>query len=75
MYDFEEYKDEMRGFYIDVDELPGPIVKEEDHLISEIRNMENFTIDDRYTRFNEKYNPYRHPCSAEVLKAVIDIEE
>ncbi len=57
MYDFEEYKNEMRGFYIDLAELPGPIVKSEDELIPAIRDLqEQFTYDEVYRRFHDKYN-------------------
>ncbi len=56
MYDFDLYKNEMRGFYIDLSELPGEIVKDESSLIDEIRAVDSFKYDERYKRFNEKYN-------------------
>lgn len=57
MYDLEKYKDNMRGFYIDLEGLPGNIVKTEEDLIKEIKDIEsNFEYDDTYIRFNEKYN-------------------
>ncbi|MBO4815558.1 MAG: CDP-glycerol glycerophosphotransferase family protein [Clostridia bacterium] len=57
MYDFEEYKNELRGFYIDLEELPGKIIKEESELIKEIKNISfNFKYDDKYQKFNDKYN-------------------
>lgn len=37
MYDLERYADELRGFYLDLDELPGPIVRTESELVSAIR--------------------------------------
>ena len=40
MYDLEAYGNEIRGFYIDLDELPGPIVQTEDELIKAINNAE-----------------------------------
>ena len=57
MYDLEEYAGELRGFYISLDELPGPIVRDEDGLIREIRNAESWHVDETYTKFREKYNP------------------
>lgn len=36
MYDLKEYQNEIRDFYIDLDELPGPIVTEQEELIREI---------------------------------------
>lgn len=56
MYDFEEYKDEMRGFYIDINELPGEITKTEDELIKAIKNIKNFEYTEKYKKFNEKFN-------------------
>ncbi len=56
MYDFEQYKDEMRGFYIDLEELPGEITKTEDELIKAIKNTKNFEYNEKYKKFNEKFN-------------------
>ena len=57
MYDLEKYKDNMRGFYIDLKELPGNIVKTEEDLIKEIKNVNSdFKYDEKYKKFNEKYN-------------------
>ena len=33
MYDKEEYADDIRGFYLDLEELPGPIVQTEEELL------------------------------------------
>lgn len=57
MYDRELYANMLRGFYIDLAELPGPIVETEDALIDAIVSFdtENF-YDDRYRAFNAKYN-------------------
>ena len=57
MYDLDKYKDNMRGFYIDLNELPGNIVKTEMDLINEIKNVNSdFEYDDKYKKFNDKYN-------------------
>lgn len=58
MYDFEEYKNNMRDFYIDLSELPGPIVKTEDDLISEIKGIDGYSLkySDIYSTFNAKFN-------------------
>lgn len=40
MYDLEEYRDELRGFYLELDELPGPIATKEVHLLEKIRLLE-----------------------------------
>mgnify|MGYP000115821925 FL=1 len=46
----------MRGFYIDIDELPGEITKTEDELINAIRHTKNFEYNEKYKKFNDKFN-------------------
>lgn len=71
MYDLENYKDNIRGFYIDINELPGNILQTEEELIAEIKNMtKNFKYDERYRKFNETYTYLDDGKSA---KRVIDI--
>lgn len=57
MYDLEAYRDDIRGFYFDISELPGPIVRTEDELINQIEFLtKNFKYDEKYKKFNETYN-------------------
>lgn len=58
MYDIEQYKNNIRGFYIDLSEIPGPIVKETDKLAKVIKefDFENFDFDKKYPEFNKKFN-------------------
>ena len=57
MYDFEEYRDELRGFYLSLDELPGPIVKTEEDLVRQVKKLDySFEIDEKYRKFNDKFN-------------------
>ncbi len=56
MYDLEMYRDDVRGFYISLDELPGPIIEDEAQLADAIRNADKGELDSRYAAFNEKYN-------------------
>lgn len=58
MYDFEEYKNEMRDFYFDISELPGPIVKDEDSLIDAINSLEDYQKEygRKYIAFHDKFN-------------------
>ena len=46
----------LRGFYIDIEELPGDIVKTEGELINSIKKTEKFEYDEKYRIFNEKFN-------------------
>lgn len=58
MYDLEEYGGKIRGFYFDVNELPGPIVKTTQELGEQILYLsEHFTYDEKYQAFHDKFNP------------------
>ena len=47
MYDLEHYRDELRGFYVDVEkELPGDIVKTEQEIVSILQDL---------TPYNERH--------------------
>lgn len=79
MYDMENYRDEMRGFYFDVSELPGPIFKTEKEFVEcikaaigpegpggESKDSTNFDIK-RIRAFNDKYNTWNDGKSAKHL--------
>lgn len=57
MKDYEEYKNELRDFYLEPEELPGPVVREQEHLFEQIKNsMEHFEYDRKYQQFHDKFN-------------------
>lgn len=57
MYDLEDYKDSIRGFYFGIDKLPGRIITEEAQLPDAIRDsIENFVYDEKYREFNEMFS-------------------
>ncbi len=56
MYDYDEYKNKVRDLYIDLSELPGPLVDSEEQLAEEIKNAADFRPDKKYEEFNKKYN-------------------
>ena len=56
MYDYEDYKANARDFYLDQNELPGPITKTQDELVKEIEETRFFIPDARYSMFNQKFN-------------------
>ena len=74
MYDLEAYGNEIRGFYIDLDELPGPIVQTEDELIKAIKNAEtDRSYDEKYKAFNDKFNYLDDGKAAQrVTEAIIE---
>ena len=69
MYDFDDYRDQLRGFYLDVHtELPGKIYEEEDAMLQAIvsgdYNFECLKI------FNERFS---HAQSGDCAEKVCDI--
>ena len=74
MYDLEEYKEELRGFYFEIEDvLPGPIVKTQEELEQEILNIESYyeKYKDKYETFNKKFNYLDgKDCSKKVIKEI-----
>ena len=57
MYDMEAYRDEMRGFYLDIHDLPGPIVKTEAELAGAVCAASVAGADmESIETFNQEYN-------------------
>ncbi|MBB6480743.1 CDP-glycerol glycerophosphotransferase family protein [Spirochaeta isovalerica] len=55
MYDLEEYRDEIRGFYLDINELPGPIVQTEEALVEAIiKSIDRDISSDRHFQIFKK---------------------
>lgn len=54
-YDLDEYRDSLRGFYLDFEnEVPGPIIKTTEELLSHIKKIEKYNyepIEQFYHRF------------------------
>lgn len=72
MYDLEEYAGEIRGFYLSLDELPGPIVRDEEALIREIKAAENRQPDEKYKAFHKRFNPLDDGHASErVIRRII----
>jgi CDP-glycerol glycerophosphotransferase len=55
MYDLEYYRNEVRGFYLSLDELPGEIITEQQPLTKLIKNP-NPEYMEKIKSFNEIYN-------------------
>ena len=73
MYDLADYRDDIRGFYFGLEELPGPIVQTEDALIDAIRQeSRHFTCGEKYRAFRQKFNPLDDGhASQRVIEAVL----
>lgn len=71
MADYNEYKNKTRDFYFDVKELPGPVVFNQQETMAYVKKFtDNFVIDDKYKKFNQKYNYLDGP---DVSKKVLDM--
>lgn len=57
MYDLERYRQNIRGFYLSLDELPGPVVLTEKELVAALRESELPSADalERLRLFNERF--------------------
>ncbi len=58
VYDIEEYRDHLRGFYFDFEQkAPGPLVRTTDELISEIKQIEDngFQLSENMDEFYRKF--------------------
>lgn len=59
MYDMEEYKENLRGFYLNIyEDLPGPIITDEYELLSIIKGIykENNLFNEIIDKFNDRFN-------------------
>lgn len=59
MYDFDSYRDDIRGFYSDPQELPGPIARTQAELMRELALLDGYSarFGDKYAAFKRKYTP------------------
>ena len=58
MYDLENYRDALRGFYFDLAELPGPVLADQEALAQAIQGL--FPADwqgEKYQDFYARFNP------------------
>ena len=72
-YDLEEYRDRIRGFYLDFEkEAPGPFVFNTEEIIECIKNIDQIKEDykERYKRFRENYCPLE---DGNASKRVVDL--
>lgn len=69
MYDIEEYKDELRGFYLDIyKDLPGEIYIDEANLLDALTNQDYST--QKLEMFNKRFN---HCEDGNASRRVLDI--
>jgi len=65
MYDLQEYQQNIRDFYLDIDQLPGNIILDEQGLYAEIRRLgSEFVFDGKYQEFHDTFNYLDGPDTA-----------
>lgn len=68
MYDLESYRDELRGFYLDIyKDLPGKIIEDENELLEEIKQPYHY---EQLLSFNERFNNHE---DGNASQRVVDI--
>ena len=56
-YDLEDYKENLRGFYFDfVNDIPGPISRDTDQLIKDIKEYNEESWKEKYKNYHDKFN-------------------
>ncbi|MBQ8026254.1 MAG: CDP-glycerol glycerophosphotransferase family protein [Oscillospiraceae bacterium] len=73
MYDLELYQGQLRDFYIDLGDLPFPILRKQEELEQAILDQLNggFRFTEAYARFNQTYTPMDDgKASQRVLKEI-----
>lgn len=73
VYDREQYEQEVRGFYFDYSELPGPIAYTQEQLERELLDIVGY--DERYAaaraKFRERFSPLEDGHASERVLDVI----
>lgn len=57
-YDLEKYRDDLRGFYFDMEkEVPGPLLRTTEEVINSVENIDeiNSKYSDTYQKFYDKF--------------------
>lgn len=69
VYDIEEYRDQLRGFYFDFEkEAPGPLVRKTEEVISEVRSIEQ----SEFTPSEDFYKKFCHLENGKASEQVVN---
>ncbi len=75
MPDLNHYKDSLRGLYMELDELPGPVSTTQEEVLERLKTLETWTNDEnwkeRYEKFSDRFT-YNEDGSAteKVIKSI-----
>lgn len=72
VYDYEEYKNKLRGFYLDMDdEMPGPLLYNQKQLTDAINDISNVS-DDYAKRYNDFINKFNYLDNGQCAKKIVE---
>ena len=76
-YDYEKYRDNLRGFYFNIyEEFPGPIVENTPDLIDSIQNYDCKEYEEKYKRFVNKFTNFDDGnASSRIVDLIIEKSE
>jgi CDP-glycerol glycerophosphotransferase len=74
-YDLERYRDEVRGFYFDLEaQAPGPVLRTSDEVVAALRAGAHDAYADAYASFVRTYCPYDDGfASVRVIQRILAI--
>ncbi len=78
MYDLDIYKGKLRDFYLDLEELPGPIAETQEDLEKNLKNIDKEFKKNKtkYEKFNKKFNYLDDGASARrVINVIFNLKE
>lgn len=71
-YDLDKYRDNLRGFYLDIEnDVPGPLLKNTEEIIQAIENIDDINISFAST-YEEFYNKFCKWDNGNASKKIVD---
>ena len=73
-YDYNKYKNNLRGFYFNIyEEFPGPIVESTPNLIDSILNYDFNEYKKKYDTFQDKFTSFDNGhASSRIVNLIIE---
>ena len=78
MYDLDIYKGKLRDFYLDLEELPGPIAETQEDLEKNLKNIDKEFKKNKtkYEKYNKKFNYLDDGAAARrVINVIFNLKE
>ena len=73
-YDYQKYKNDLRGFYFNIfEEVPGPVVKNNTDLIDSIKNYDCNYYSEKYRKFLDKFTSFdKGNASSKIVDLILE---